>query len=38
MVTDFSVIAPPPSTTVLFKLIDVDTGRVVEMRDHFFGP
>ena len=37
-VTDFSVIAPPPSTTVLFKLINVDTGMVVEMRDHFFGP
>jgi cytochrome c oxidase accessory protein FixG len=37
-VTDFSVTAPPPSTSVLFRLIDVDTGRVAEMRDHFFGP
>jgi cytochrome c oxidase accessory protein FixG len=38
VVTDASVTPPAPSTTVLFKLIDVDTGKAVEMRDHFFGP
>jgi len=38
VVTDSSVEPLAPSTTVLFKLIDVDTGKAVEMRDHFFGP
>ena len=38
VVTDYSATAPAPSTTILFKLIDVDTGEVAEMRDHFFGP
>jgi len=38
VVTDYSESAPAPSTSVLFKLIDVDTGEVAEMRDHFFGP
>jgi cytochrome c oxidase accessory protein FixG len=37
-VTDYSATPPAPSTTILFKLIDVDTGEVAEMRDHFFGP
>ena len=26
------------ATTVLFSLIDVNTGAVAQMRDHFFGP
>jgi hypothetical protein len=38
IVTDYSKTAPAPSTTILFKLIDVDSGEVAEMRDHFFGP
>ena len=38
VVTDYSNTAPAPSTTILFRLIDVDTGEVAEMRDHFFGP
>jgi polyferredoxin len=38
MVTDYSTTPPAPSTTVLFKLIDIDSGSVAEMRDHFFGP
>jgi cytochrome c oxidase accessory protein FixG len=38
VVTDYSKTPPAPSTTILFKLIDVDTGEVAEMRDHFFGP
>jgi len=37
-VTDYSRTAPPPSTTIRFSLIDVDTGEVATMRDHFFGP
>ncbi|MDP2296496.1 MAG: cytochrome c oxidase accessory protein CcoG [Pseudolabrys sp.] len=37
-VTDYSTTPPPPSTTILFRLIDIDTGEVAEMRDHFFGP
>ena len=37
-VTDFSAIPPAPSTTILFSLIDIDTGEIAEMRDHFFGP
>ena len=38
VVTDYSMTPPAPSTTILFKLIDVDSGEVAEMRDHFFGP
>jgi len=37
-VTDYADTPPAPSTSILFKLIDVDTGEVAEMRDHFFGP
>jgi len=37
-VTDYSRTPPPPSTTIQFSLIDVDTGEVAQMRDHFFGP
>jgi len=37
-VTDYAASPPPPSTTILFSLIDVDTGEVAQMRDHFFGP
>ncbi len=37
-VTDYSVTAPAPSTSILFSLIDVDSGEVAQMRDHFFGP
>ena len=38
VVTDYSKTAPAPSTSILFRLIDVDSGEVAEMRDHFFGP
>ena len=38
LVTDYSASPPAPSTSILFKLIDIDTGEVAEMRDHFFGP
>ena len=38
MVTDYSSGPMPPSTSVLFRLIDIDTGEAAEMRDHFFGP
>jgi cytochrome c oxidase accessory protein FixG len=38
VVTDYSSTPPPPSTSILFKLIDIDSGEVAEMRDHFFGP
>ncbi len=38
VVTDYSKTPPAPSTSILFRLIDVDTGEVAEMRDHFFGP
>lgn len=37
-VTDYSNTPPAPSTTVLFSLIDIDSGAVAQMRDHFFGP
>ncbi len=37
-VTDFSGTPPATSTKILFKLTDIDTGEVAEMRDHFFGP
>jgi cytochrome c oxidase accessory protein FixG len=38
VVTDYSATPPPPSTSILFKLIDIDSGETAEMRDHFFGP
>jgi len=38
MVTDYSLTPPAPSTSILFRLIDIDSGKVAEMRDHFFGP
>lgn len=38
IVTDYSGTPPPPSTSILFKLIDIDSGETAEMRDHFFGP
>jgi polyferredoxin len=37
-VTDYATTAPAPSTSILFSLIDVATGEVAQMRDHFFGP
>ncbi|MFA6264542.1 MAG: cytochrome c oxidase accessory protein CcoG [Pseudolabrys sp.] len=37
LVTDYSDAAPPASTTVLFSLIDIDSGAVAQVRDHFFG-
>ncbi|MFZ0352137.1 MAG: cytochrome c oxidase accessory protein CcoG [Pseudolabrys sp.] len=38
VVTDYSATPPAPSTSILFKLIDINSGEVAEMRDHFFGP
>ena len=38
LVTDDSPTPPPPSTSVLFRLVDLVSGDVAEMRDHFFGP
>jgi cytochrome c oxidase accessory protein FixG len=38
VVTDNSGTPPAPSTTILFKLIEIGSGQVAEMRDHFFGP
>ncbi len=38
LVTDDSATPPPPSTSVLFRLVDLVSGDVAEMRDHFFGP
>jgi cytochrome c oxidase accessory protein FixG len=38
LVTDHSVTPPASSTSVLFRLVDFDSGDVAEMRDHFFGP
>ncbi len=38
VVTDYSTIPPASSTSILFKLIDINSGEVAEMRDHFFGP
>jgi cytochrome c oxidase accessory protein FixG len=38
MATDYSATPPAPSTTVLFTLIDIDSGATAQMRDHFFGP
>ena len=37
LVTDYSDVPPAASTTVLFSLIDADTGAVAQVRDHFFG-
>ena len=37
-VTDYSRTQPPPSTPVTFRLIDVDTGLVTQVRDHFLAP
>jgi hypothetical protein len=37
-VTDYSVEPPAPSTSILFSLIDVHSGEIAQMRDHFFGP
>ena len=38
VVTDYSATPPAPSTSVLFRLIDIDSDETAEMRDHFFGP
>jgi cytochrome c oxidase accessory protein FixG len=38
VVTDYSENPPAPSTSILFRLIDNDSGEIAEMRDHFFGP
>jgi cytochrome c oxidase accessory protein FixG len=38
VVTDYSASPPAPSTSILFKLIDIGSGEFAEMRDHFFGP
>jgi cytochrome c oxidase accessory protein FixG len=38
VVTDYSTTPPAPSTTILFRMMDVNSGEVAEMRDHFFGP
>ncbi len=37
-VTDYAKAQPAASTPVTFKLIDVYTGRVTAVRDHFFAP
>ncbi len=37
-VTDYGRTPPPPSTPITFKLIDVYTGRVTAVRDHFLAP
>jgi polyferredoxin len=38
VVTDYSATPPASSTSILFRLIDIDSGAIAEMRDHFFGP
>ncbi len=38
VVTDYSATPPAPSTSILFRLIDIDSNETAEMRDHFFGP
>jgi len=38
LVTDYSEVPPALSTPVLFNLIDINSGAVAQMRDHFFGP
>ena len=37
LVTDYGA-APPASTRIVFRLIDMATGRTAEAHDHFFGP
>jgi cytochrome c oxidase accessory protein FixG len=37
-VTDYSEVPPAASTSILFTLIDIDSGEVAQVRDHFFGP
>lgn len=36
--TDYATAAPSQSTAIQFSLIDIDTGEVAQVRDHFFGP
>lgn len=38
LVTDYSKTPPAASTSILFSLIDIDSGAVAQVRDHFFGP
>lgn len=38
LVTDYSETPPAASTSILFSLIDIDSGAVAQVRDHFFGP
>lgn len=38
LVTDYSQTPPAASTSILFSLIDIDSGAVAQVRDHFFGP
>jgi cytochrome c oxidase accessory protein FixG len=38
IVTDYATTPPAPSASILFRLTDVNSGEVAEMRDHFFGP
>ena len=38
IVTDYSTTPPAPSASILFRLTDINSGEVAEMRDHFFGP
>jgi cytochrome c oxidase accessory protein FixG len=38
LVTDYSATPPAASTSILFSLIDIDSGAVAQVRDHFFGP
>ncbi len=38
VVTDYSTTPPAPSASILFRLTDINSGDVAEMRDHFFGP
>jgi polyferredoxin len=37
LVTDFGP-PPPPSTNIVFRLVDVATGEAAEVRDHFRAP
>ncbi len=38
LVTDYSETPPAASTSILFSLIDIDSGAGAQVRDHFFGP
>jgi cytochrome c oxidase accessory protein FixG len=38
VLTDYSPSPPSPSTPIQFSLIDVNSGEVAQVRDHFFGP